>query len=259
MRNYEYETEKRIEFYPQIFEKIKTNGIVFGSSGGKDSVLAGILARKATPNVLGVIMPCESKINFGQDRQDAELLAKTYDIKHVLVDLTNAKREMVKSLCISDSFGNSAISENLNRQSEINIAPRLRMTTLYAIASNYNYLVVGTSNRSETYMGYFTKWGDAACDFNPIFDLTVTEIYQFLKYLNVPEVFLTKPPSAGLYEGQTDESDMGITYTDLDRFLLGRDTSDKIPGIEKIKRAHSLTAHKRAPIQRYSSDNNISL
>jgi NAD+ synthase len=91
-------------------------------------------------------------------------------------------------------------------------------------------------------MGYFTKWGDGACDFNPVSDLTKTEIFEFLRHLKAPEIFYTKPPSAGLYEGQTDEADMGITYAELDHFLL---TGEKGPNYHIIEKYHKTTQHKR--------------
>jgi len=237
MRDYEKETKQRVQFIQDLLGETKAEGIVFGSSGGKDSALLGILARMATPNVLGVIMPCESSVNFGLDRDDALLLGQTYDIKHIEVDLTQTKATFL-----------SAANEELNPSVSINIAPRLRMAMLYSLANNRNYLVAGTSNRSETYMGYFTKWGDGACDFNVISDLTVTEIYEFLRHLGAPETFYTKAPSAGLYEGQTDEEDMGISYADIDKFLI---SGDLVPGMEKILGANRKSAHKRLPILRF--------
>ena len=237
MRDYEKETHQRVTFIQNLLAETKAKGIVFGSSGGKDSALVGILARKATPDVLGVIMPCQSTVNYGQDKEDALLLGQTYDIKHIEIDLTDTKIEFVTS-----------IGEGLSSASAINIAPRLRMAALYALAGNRNYLVAGTSNRSETYMGYFTKWGDGAHDFNVISDLTVTEVYEFLKYLQAPETFLTKSPSAGLYEGQTDEADMGISYENIDRYLM---YGEVVPGTEKIIQANRKSAHKRLPILRF--------
>jgi NAD+ synthase len=101
-----------------------------------------------------------------------------------------------------------------------NIAPRLRMAVLYSIAQSKNCLVAGTGNKSEATVGYFTKWGDGAYDFNVIADLTVTEIYEFLRYLNAPDQIIEKAPSAGLFDGQTDEGEMGIKYADIDRYIL---------------------------------------
>ena len=123
------------------------------------------------------------------------------------------------------------------------------MTTLYAIAQSRGYLVAGTGNKSEYYMGYFTKWGDGAYDFNPIADLSVTEIYEFLTYLKAPENIIKKAPSAGLFEVQTDEAEMGLSYADIDAWLLRREGSAAT--IAKIEAMHEKSAHKRAPIATY--------
>jgi NAD+ synthase len=133
-----------------------------------------------------------------------------------------------------------------------NLAPRIRMTTLYAIAASENRLVAGTGNRSECYMGYFTKWGDGACDFNPIADLTVTEIYEFLRELGAPEAILTKAPSAGLFDGQTDEQEMGITYQAIDAFLL----DGTVTAADKVilDRFNGVSEHKRRLPSQYGCD-----
>ena len=137
----------------------------------------------------------------------------------------------------------------LNDMAVTNIAPRLRMTTLYAIAAAENRLVAGTGNRSEAYMGYFTKWGDGAHDFNPISDLTVTEVFEFLEYLKAPRCIIDKAPSAGLFDGQTDEDEMGVTYKAIDDFLLYGTVNDKDKAV--IDRYHSRSEHKRRPINTY--------
>jgi NAD+ synthase len=125
-----------------------------------------------------------------------------------------------------------------------NIAPRLRMCTLYAVGASENRLVAGTGNRSERYVGYFTKWGDGACDFNPIADLTVTEVYEFLRFLGAPAFIFDKAPSAGLYEGQTDEKEMGVSYRSIDGFLLNGYTDEK--DMQIIARRHTINRHKLA-------------
>jgi len=237
IRDYERETVQRVAFIQDVLRESGAGGIVFGSSGGKDSALVGILCRMAAENVLGVILPCESSMNFGQDRDDAYLLGKHYEIEHIEIDLTNAKTAFVDCL-------NYDLPDFVN----INIAPRLRMAALYAIAAKRNFLVAGTGNRSEGYMGYFTKWGDGASDFNPISDLTVTEIFEFLEHLKAPATFTQKAPSAGLFEGQTDETDMGVSYAELDKFLL---KGEMVPNMDKILSANRKSAHKRQPIPRF--------
>lgn len=142
----------------------------------------------------------------------------------------------------------SAIT-TLNDSAISNIAPRLRMITLYAVAASENRLVAGTGNASEYYMGYFTKWGDGAFDLNPIADLTATEIFEFLRYLNAPQSIITKAPSAGLFEGQTDEQDMGVTYAAIDKYI----TTGEADEVDKtiIDRYHARSEHKRREALRY--------
>jgi len=234
MKNWKLETELRLEFIHGIVKSAGANGIVFGNSGGKDSALVGILCKMACDNTVGIIMPCGTSQNYGADKTDAEILAKQFDIETQIVDLTTTRDEMVVAVSGNAKITDSALS---------NIAPRLRMTALYAVAASENLLVAGTSNRSERHMGYFTKWGDGACDFNPIADLTATEIFEFLRYLNAPNVIIDKVPSAGLFEGQTDELDMGVTYRAIDNYLLTGEVNEADKAI--IDRYHNSSEHKR--------------
>ena len=235
MRDYAVELEKRVAFIRDLVKKAGAKGIVFGNSGGKDSALVGILCKAACENTVGIMMPCESKRNFGMDMEDGGELAAQFGIESRTIDLTEQKQAAVRAL--------STITE-LNQQALTNINPRLRMLTVYAVAAAENRLVAGTGNRSEAYMGYFTKWGDGAYDFNPIADLTVTEIYEFLRYLNAPQSIIDKAPSAGLFEGQTDEQEMGVTYAAIDRYLITGEASEHDKAI--IDRYHARSEHKRA-------------
>ncbi len=233
-RDYAQETEKRVEWIRDILKTSGANGIIFGSSGGKDSALVGILCRKATENVLGVIMPCVSKQNYNQDREHALKLAERFSIETIEVDLTDMRNLLCERI------------EKVAKVTDLaktNINPRLRMTTLYTLGQSMGYLVAGTGNRSESFMGYFTKWGDGAYDFNPILDLCATEIFEFLEYLGAPKELIEKPPSAGLYEGQTDEKEMGVTYKAIDLFI--KEGTGSQEDIAKITAAHNRTEHKR--------------
>ena len=241
MRNYEEEIKARVAFIQKKMEQAHADGLVFGNSGGKDSALVGILCSMATKNLLAVAMPCNSKRNYGEDLDDATALAKNFGIDMITVDLTETRSSII-----------SAMKTELSDGAKANIAPRLRMTTLYAIAQTRNSLVVGTGNRSESYMGYFTKWGDGAYDINPIADLTVTEIYEFLEYLGAPRCVIDKAPSAALFEGQTDEDEMGVTYAAIDRFLFTGEASDKDRKI--IDRYHNASEHKRRMPLTYPGD-----
>ena len=240
MRDYKKEFEGRVAFVKQLLKESGAKGIVFGNSGGKDSALVGIICKAACDNTLGIIMPCSSKRNYELDARDGETLAKQFNIETRVVDLSPVKEAMLSQL---------ASAAEVNKTADVNIAPRLRMTTLYAIAASEGRLVAGTGNRSEAYVGYFTKWGDGAHDFNPIGDLTVTEIFEFLRYLDAPACIIDKAPSAGLFDGQTDEDEMGFKYAELDELLLTGSTNEKAAAI--IERMHRGSEHKRRPIRTY--------
>jgi len=234
MRDYESETKKRVDFIRGVIKSAGADGVVYGNSGGKDCALVGILCKMACDDTVGLIMPCGAKRNYETDKADAENIARQFGISTRVIDLSDAKDEIVRVIGEKIQITDSAL---------INIAPRLRMTALYAAAASENRLVAGTSNRSEIYMGYFTKWGDGACDFNPIADLTVREIYEFLRYLKAPEFIFGKAPSAGLFEGQTDENEMGVTYAGIDEFLLAGTTNPRDMAV--IGKFHKSGAHKR--------------
>ena len=232
-RNWSQEYASRVKWIRAQLKASGAEGIVYGNSGGKDSALVGILCKMACDNTVGICMPCESKRNFGEDMADGLAVAEKFGIETRVVDLTATKQTLTAAL--------GGVTE-LNSAATTNINPRLRMTTLYAVAAAENRLVAGTGNKSEGYVGYFTKWGDGACDFNPIGDLTVAEIYDFLRYLGAPEAIITKAPSAGLFEGQTDESEMGVTYEEISRVMAGQPVRPEAEAI--IARRHAAAAHK---------------
>lgn len=243
MRDYGLELEKRVGFIKKVLKESGANGIIFANSGGKDCVLVGILCKKACDNTLGLMLPCGSKQNFTTDIDDGNAFTEQFNIENRTMDLTEVRDLFLEKL--------SAMTE-LNHQALINIAPRLRMTTLYALAAAEGRLVAGTGNRSEIHMGYFTKWGDGAYDFNPIADLTATEVLEFLRYLDAPQSIISKKPSAGLFEGQTDEDDMGVSYDAIDTFLKTGEVSEGDGQI--IDRYHSVSHHKRRMPLRYGID-----
>lgn len=240
MRDYKSEFDNRVEFIKSVLAQSGAEGIVYGNSGGKDSALVGILCKTACRNTVGIIMPCTSKRNYDEDTVDAKVVAEQYDIETRTVDLTPVKEAETKALCGAAVLNTAALA---------NMAPRIRMLTLYAIAAAENRLVAGTGNRSEAYVGYFTKWGDGAHDFNPIADLTVTEVYEFLRWLKAPDRIIEKAPSAALFDGQTDESEMGVTYAELDGFLSGGSIPENKRQI--IERLHGASEHKRQGIVGY--------
>ena len=240
MRNYAEETEKRVKFIQQAIAEAHADGIIFGNSGGKDSALVGILCKMACENTEGVILPCSSKRNFTMDKDDGMEVADQFGIKTRLIDLTPQKELAMETISQVATLTPAAIA---------NIAPRLRMMTLYAIGASENRLVAGTGNASEYHMGYFTKWGDGAYDLNPIADLTATEVFEFLRYLNAPKAVIEKAPSAGLFEGQTDEEDMGVTYAAIDKYIITGEADEADKAI--IDRYHARSGHKRREPLRY--------
>ena len=240
MRDYAEEFERRVAFIREKLAESRCTGIVFGNSGGKDSALVGILCKAACEDTVGVIMPCASRRNYGMDRDDGLEVAGKFNIETRTVDLTPVREAELAALEGVTKLTDMAVA---------NIAPRLRMVTLYAIAHAENRLVAGTGNASEAYVGYFTKWGDGAHDFNPIADLCVGEIYEFLEYLGAPRSVIEKAPSAGLFEGQTDEKEMGISYAAIDAYMAGRPVGGREREI--IERMHRASEHKRRGVARY--------
>ncbi|MBR5543601.1 MAG: NAD(+) synthase [Oscillospiraceae bacterium] len=234
MRDYKKELENRIEFIRSQLRESGAKGIIFGNSGGKDCALVGILCKMACEDTVCIQLPCHSKQNFGSDMDDALAVAKKFNIAHRTFDLTPVREAIIQMMGDEVSLNNNAL---------VNLPPRLRMTTLYTVAAAEGRLVAGTGNRSERYMGYFTKHGDGGCDFNPISDLTVGEVYEFLRFLDAPASVIEKAPSAGLYEGQTDEKDMGVTYAEIDEYILNG--TGKPESVEIIKRYHRVSEHKR--------------
>ncbi|WP_237660997.1 NAD(+) synthase [Tepidanaerobacter sp. GT38] len=206
-------------------------GAVFGMSGGIDSAVVSVLCKKAfEENALGLIMPCYSDEN---DEKDARLVADKFGIKYHTVVLNS----------VYDEFLN-AVEQTDKKMAKANIKPRLRMMTLYYYASIKNYLVVGSENKSELTVGYFTKYGDGGADLWPIGNLVKSQVKQLASYLGIPQEIIDKPPAAGLWKGQTDEQEMGITYDELDQYILtGHATAPEIEA--KIKALHKNSEHKR--------------
>ncbi len=244
MRDYKKETQNRVEFIRKILKDSGASGLVFGNSGGKDCALVGILCKIACENTVGLIMPGSSEKNYKSDMEDALALGKQYNIENRVCEIGSALAACKKSL-------NECVK--LTDMASSNISPRLRMLSLYAFAQSENRLVVGTGNRSEIYIGYFTKWGDGASDLNPIGDLTATEVIEFLKYLDAPLSIRRKPPSAGLYEGQTDEGDLGFSYKELDGYIINGEI-ENVVAKERIERMHRSSEHKRRTIPVFSSE-----
>jgi NAD+ synthase len=212
-------------------------GAVVGLSGGIDSSVTAVLCKKAFgDNVLGVIMPCYSS---EQDAEDARLLARTFSVEYLTIDLSPVLDEFLVRV-----KGSSAKEEGI--LAIANVKPRLRMTTLYYYASINNYLVVGTDNWSELKVGYFTKYGDGGIDLAPLGRLVKTEVRELARHLGIPDQIIEKAPSAGLWVGQTDEQEMGLSYEVLDRYILSGEAEESQK--ERIEELASKSAHKLRPV-----------
>ena len=206
-------------------------GLVFGLSGGIDSAVIAALSKKAfSEDSLGLIMPIHSD---PRDEEHALLVANALNLKTIKVDLGGTY----------DSFLKSTNSEYENKLANANIKPRLRMTALYYFAQNNGYLVVGSSNRAEFEVGYFTKHGDSGSDLLPLGDFVKSEVIELAKALEIPDIIINKPPSAGLWENQTDEEEMGFGYDILDNYIKTGEGPEEI--IKKIKRMNFISNHKR--------------
>ena len=210
-------------------------GVVFGLSGGLDSAVVAALAKQAFPHhTLGVVMPCHSD---PADAEDAHLVAHHYDVPTCTVDLSPVFDLLLEQLA------ESCTDLRGSRMATANIKPRLRMTTLYAFANQLGYRVLGTGNRSEIAVGYFTKYGDGGSDLLPLGSLTKTEVRELARALDMPQRIVDKPPSAGLWADQTDEAEMGLTYEELDAYLLTAEASPPVKA--KVDALNAASTHKR--------------
>jgi NAD+ synthase len=212
------------------------DGYIVGLSGGIDSACTAVLCRRAVGgNVLGVLMPCHSSPS---DTELAHLLANTHSIQTVTVPLEPVCGALLGAL------------PDTSELARANIMPRLRMTTLYALAQTRGYLVAGTGNKSEIIVGYFTKYGDGGVDVEPLGELYKTQVRLLAAELEVPQAIIDRPPTAGLWEGQTDEGEMGITYEALDTNLAAikaGETQHLDPAqLARVQQMIDRSAHKRA-------------
>ena len=237
MRTTEEKIQLTIDWLREQVANSGTKGILVGLSGGIDSSVVAHLIQRAFPeNALGVILPCKSS---EKDAHDGILAAEAAGLKYVTVDLTEMHQALLKQ--IEDQMIDFN-TEN-HRLTDANLRARLRMTTLYGFANNLNYLVSGTDNAAEIVTGYFTKYGDGGVDILPLANLTKREVYEWGRILGVPKSVLDRAPSAGLWEGQTDESEMGTTYDYIDDYVEGKEIPDNDRAI--IERLNKRSEHKR--------------
>ena len=234
--NAKKESKNIINFIRNYYKKNKLKGVVLGISGGKDSAVVAALFTKALgkENVLGVTLPCHSE---KKDKSDAIKVAKKYGFELINLDLTPVYDAFQNEV---EKFGN--YTEEQLKNSTINLKPRLRMSSVYYLAALYSqlkggtYIVAGTSNKCELFVGYFTKGGDSTHDIAVINDYTVEEIIKIGEYLEVPEEIIHKVPSDGL-SNQKDEDKLGVKYSDITKFMnnekLDKETYKKIEKLHK--------------------------
>ena len=243
-------TERIIDDIKSYYKENNAKGAVIGISGGKDSAVVASLLTKALgrDNVIGLWLPCHSKES---DRLDAIEVANSLGIRLVTHDLTNTYDMIVRDIKDRQNI----VGDNLINNSNINLKPRLRMNILYYYAAYFTelfhgtFLVCGTSNKSEMFVGYFTKGGDNVCDISPIKQLYVDEVIKIGDYLKmVPEHIIHKTPDDGLSD-KTDEEKMGVTYDEIKRVSLEQEIGARDEFIpdevrEKILKMHRNNAHK---------------
>lgn len=228
-------------FIKEYFKNNNLKGVVLGISGGKDSaVVAALFARAiGSENVLGVTLPCHSEKT---DKSDAQLVADKYGFELINLDLTPVYDSFINEV---NKLGN--YSEEELKNSNINIKPRLRMSSVYYLAALYSaikggtYVVAGTSNKCELYVGYFTKGGDSTYDIGVLNNYTVSEVIQIGEYLEVPDPVIHKVPSDGL-SGQSDEDKLGVKYNDIASVIDGEEVDSEVK--EKVLSLHRSASHK---------------
>lgn len=225
-------------------------GFAVGLSGGVDSAVVARLCQMAAPGrVVGVMMPCHSAPS---DEADARAVAEHFNIPAVLIDLAPAYDRMVEDVEAAllqvpsaDPSPAGGDAEDKAPMPLANLKARLRMATLYAVAGSRGYLVAGTGNRSELMIGYFTKYGDGGVDVLPLGMLMKGEVVSLARALDVPEAIIAKPPSAGLWPGQTDEQEMGFRYADLERYVTEGPDAISPALAMRIERLVRASEHKR--------------
>ncbi len=226
--------EKLEDFIRDQVRAASCRGVVLGLSGGIDSSVLGVLCKRVFPDTtLGIIMPCYS---IPADEEHARLLAEKFAIRTEKVVLDG-----VYDTCLK-AFPDFQTEPSRKRLAGANLKARLRMITLYHAANQLQYLVAGSGNCSELTIGYFTKHGDSGVDMLPLGNLVKSEVRELARYLGVPDIIITKPPSAGLWEGQTDEDEMGFTYEGLDRYIRTGEAPDDLKAAIEARRVSC--AHK---------------
>lgn len=229
-----------VKWLRERVEAAGANGLVVGISGGVDSAVVGALIKKAFPDrAKGLILPCYSS---AQDVEHGKKVADALGLPCDVLYLDEAHRSIMRELDFAGAEDSDVHRKSL-RASDSNLRARLRMSAIYAYANYHGYLVVGTDNAAELHIGYFTKYGDGGVDLLPIAQLLKCEVFHLARMLGVPAEVVYKAPSAGLWEGQTDEGEIGVRYDEIDRILMGEQVAED--ALSVIARMHKYSEHKR--------------
>ncbi|WP_339022421.1 NAD(+) synthase [Spiroplasma endosymbiont of Crioceris asparagi] len=232
-KNLEKYLDYLVEWIKEEVHKAKADGVIVGISGGIDSAVVSLLAKKAFPNnYLTVWMPCNSS---QMDYDCVEELINNNQLVNVTVDLGTTYKELELNLIKT--------KVNLDKLALANSRARLRMTTLYALGQSKKYLVLGTDNLDEWHIGYFTKFGDGGVDLLPISGLLKREVKKAGEILGVPKSIIERKPTAGLWENQTDESEIGFSYDVIDDYLDNKEVVKEAK--IRIEQLHNVSEHKR--------------
>ncbi|MBQ0008726.1 MAG: NAD(+) synthase [Firmicutes bacterium] len=232
LKEYLVEIEKFLQDY---LEKSHCKSYVLGLSGGVDSSLVAAIARKAVGKDKLYCYAIDIDSNKA-DIDDAKEVARQLDLNLEVINLSKTYHRYLKDLKGKDFI----------RLTKSNLKVRMRMVAFFAYAQEHSGLVLGTDNMDERYVGYFTKYGDGAADVLPIVHLTKSEVRQAAEIYGVSKALALRVPSAGLFEGQTDEGEMGVSYADLDAFLMGKEIAPEAKA--KIEHMHVISEHKRIDI-----------
>ncbi|WP_138494947.1 ammonia-dependent NAD(+) synthetase [Paenibacillus pinistramenti] len=245
------EVRKRVDFLKEYVTRSNTKGLLIAISGGIDSAVAVALCKQATDELtaeqgeeyitLGVFQPYGEQV----DIQDSYAVAEKFNLKNVAE--TNIQ-EAVDEVALEVEHGLKKLgqSRHMTYQGKGNIKARMRMVAQYALAFELHLLVVGTDHASEALTGFYTKWGDGAVDITPLSSLNKRQIRQVAAYVGVPQSVLDKAPTAGLWEGQTDEGELGVSYDDNSDYLEGKEINPKAKEI--LESFYKRTEHKRSTI-----------
>lgn len=245
------EIRRRVDFLKEYVRKSGTSGLLIAISGGIDSAVTTGLCKRATDELtaetgkeymtVGVFQPYGDQVDIADSYAVAEAFALKYRVETNIEDAVNEI-----ALEAEHGLKQIGVHKHLSRGGKGNVKARTRMVMQYALAFELNLLVVGTDHASEAITGFFTKYGDGAVDITPLSSLNKRQVRQLAARLGVPQSVLDKAPTAGLWEGQTDESELGITYDDNSDYLEGKDISSA--AMEKLEKQYLKTEHKRAPI-----------